>query len=51
MNADFIDALRLETNSKLDPKNKHELGQFMTPSIISDYMASLFTQKKVKVHY
>ena len=46
MNADFIDALRLETNSKLDPKNKHELGQFMTPSIISDYMASLFTQKK-----
>ncbi|MCQ9327573.1 Eco57I restriction-modification methylase domain-containing protein [Neisseria dentiae] len=46
MNADFVDALRLETDFKLNPKNKYELGQFMTPSIISDYMASLFTQKE-----
>jgi modification methylase bsuBI len=46
MNSNSIDALRLETNCKLDPSNKYNLGQFMTPSVIADYMASLLTQKK-----
>ena len=38
----MIDDLRLITNNKLDPANKAIWGQFMTPSCIADYMASLF---------
>lgn len=37
-----IDSLRLEANAKLDPSKKGELGQFMTPSTIAEFMASLF---------
>ncbi len=39
-----IDARRLEANSKLDPARKSKLGQFMTPSAIADFMASLFSR-------
>lgn len=42
MNSVVIDDIRLQVNLKLDPKNKSKLGQFMTPSVIADYMASLF---------
>lgn len=38
----LIDARRLEANTQLDPKNKGALGQFMTPSAIALFMASLF---------
>lgn len=38
-----IDALRLETSSRLDPKRRAELGQFFTPSLTANFMASLFT--------
>ncbi|WP_228261847.1 Eco57I restriction-modification methylase domain-containing protein, partial [Acinetobacter pittii] len=38
-----IEHIRKVTNSKLDPKKKSELGQYMTPSVIAEYMASLFT--------
>lgn len=37
-----IDSLRLEAKAKLDPANKAQLGQFMTPSRIAEFMASLF---------
>ncbi len=37
-----IDLMRLEANQKLDPRRKSELGQFMTPARVAQYMASLF---------
>ncbi|EHU1360622.1 SAM-dependent methyltransferase [Acinetobacter baumannii] len=43
MNLMTIEHIRKVTNSKLDPKKKSELGQYMTPSVIAEYMASLFT--------
>ena len=49
MNSAMIDDLRLQTNIKLDPKNKSKLGQFMTPSVIANYMASLFSKNKTHV--
>lgn len=49
MNTATIDNIRLEINTKLDPKNKSKLGQFMTPSIIANYMASLFDKGASKV--
>ena len=36
--------LRIKANSKLNLKNKSELGQFFTPHPISLYMASLFNR-------
>jgi adenine-specific DNA-methyltransferase len=36
------DASRLSVNSALEPDRKTALGQFMTPSVIAEYMASLF---------
>lgn len=38
-----VDLMRLEANQKLDPGRKSELGQFMTPSRVAQYMASLFS--------
>ncbi len=38
-----VDLVRQEANRQLDPKRKSSLGQFMTPSIVAEYMASLFT--------
>ena len=38
-----IDATRLEATKLLDPSRRSSLGQFMTPTVIADYMASLFT--------
>jgi adenine-specific DNA-methyltransferase len=49
MNTVTIDNIRLQVNTKLDPKNKSKLGQFMTPSVIADYMASLFYKGASKV--
>lgn len=37
-----IDEVRRMASSKLDPERRSELGQFMTPSAIADFMASLF---------
>ncbi len=42
MNTATLDSIRLSVNSKLDQKNKSKLGQFMTATVIADYMASLF---------
>jgi adenine-specific DNA-methyltransferase len=36
------DASRLSVNSALEPDRKTALGQFMTPSVIAEFMASLF---------
>ena len=46
MNNATIDELRLEANSKLDPKKKWELGQFMTPSNIAELMSNFFDSPK-----
>lgn len=37
-----LDLLRLEVNGKLNPARKTELGQFMTPSRVAQFMAYLF---------
>jgi adenine-specific DNA-methyltransferase len=36
------DAIRLKVIGALEPDRKSTLGQFMTPSVIADFMASLF---------
>lgn len=41
-----LDLLRLETTRQLDPKQRVALGQFMTPTSVADFMASLFSQRK-----
>lgn len=38
-----IDETRRQASRWLDPSRRSELGQFMTPSAIADFMASLFT--------
>lgn len=45
MDAELIDLLRIRVNGLLDKNKKVNLAQFMTPSNIADYMASLFTNK------
>lgn len=49
MNTATIDNIRLQVNTRLDPKNKSKLGQFMTPSVIADFMANLFDDNASKV--
>ena len=39
-----IEQTRLEANGHLDPERKVQLGQFMTPSGVADFMASLFSE-------
>lgn len=41
------DLIRKEANGQLDPKRKSVLGQFMTPSTVAKYMASLFRARPV----
>jgi adenine-specific DNA-methyltransferase len=36
------DAIRMKVNAALEPGRKSALGQFMTPSLIAQFMASLF---------
>lgn len=49
MNLMTVEHIRKITNSKLNPKKKSELGQYMTPSVIAEYMASLFNDKKKSI--
>lgn len=37
-----VDEIRLAASSQLTPDRRADLGQFMTPSAIADFMASLF---------
>ncbi|MEZ4620521.1 MAG: hypothetical protein R2867_34125 [Caldilineaceae bacterium] len=37
-----VEGYRLEANQHLDPKTQTELGQFMTPASVAEFMASLF---------
>lgn len=39
-----IDKARLEASRDLDPTRRSKLGQFMTPTVIADFMVSLFTR-------
>lgn len=43
MNVDFNQELRA-ASEKLDPQRRASLGQFMTPMLIAEFMASLFQQ-------
>lgn len=43
MNGVVVDRIRHEANAKLDLKRKSDLGQFMTPYGIAEFMASLFS--------
>jgi adenine-specific DNA-methyltransferase len=45
MNGALVDQTRIEANTRLDPHRKSELGQFMTPFAIAEFMASLFTNR------
>ncbi|MEE8434746.1 MAG: hypothetical protein V3S64_08160, partial [bacterium] len=38
-----IDQIQRDVNQRLDSKRKSALGQFMTPSVIADFMVSLFS--------
>src|SRR5262245_21741931 len=38
-----VDQARLEANTRLNPQRKIELGQFMTPASVAQFMASLFS--------
>ena len=38
----FADTRRLEISPTLDPKRRRNLGQFMTPARIAEYMAAMF---------
>lgn len=44
MNVAVLDNLRLEANARLDPSNKSKLGQFMTPSVIAEFMSKFFVE-------
>jgi adenine-specific DNA-methyltransferase len=46
MNIHFLDAVRKEATQRLDQSKRGMLGQFMTPSAIAAFMASLFTLAK-----
>ena len=39
-----IDSARLQVSKQLDPDRRSQLGQFMTPTRIADFMVSLFTR-------
>lgn len=39
-----LDQMRMEANGQLDQKRKAEFGQFMTPSNVAGFMASLFSE-------
>jgi tRNA1(Val) A37 N6-methylase TrmN6 len=41
-----LDPIRLEVSAKLDRKQRLALGQFMTPSGVAEFMASLFPSTK-----
>ena len=41
-----VDIYRLDVNKKLDPRQKSELGQFLTPISIARLMASMLTCKE-----
>ena len=43
MNSIAVDQIRLEVTQRLDPECRSAFGQFMTPSAIARFMASLFS--------
>ncbi len=41
-----VDQARLEANGRLNPTRKVELGQFMTPASVAQFMAGLFSERQ-----
>lgn len=48
-NLDHVDSVRRELAPKISQKQKSALGQFMTPSSVARFMASLFTRTALPV--
>ncbi|MBA3285212.1 MAG: N-6 DNA methylase [Nitrosopumilus sp.] len=44
-----LDTIRIEASKNLDQAKRSELGQFMTPTIVANFMASLFLNTKSAV--
>ncbi len=42
----MADLLRVDATRKLNPKTRGALGQYMTPAVVADYMATLFDSRK-----
>lgn len=49
MTPNTVDTIRKVVNDQLIPKNKAEYGQFMTPSVIAEFMAKLFDKQALNV--
>src|SRR5512138_2322252 len=45
---ELLDVTRQETSRTIPTKTKSELGQYMTPSRIADFMATLFRIEEAK---
>lgn len=45
----MLDMIRLEASTKLDRQHKTALGQFLTPSSVANYMASLFPPSSLEI--
>lgn len=45
---EHLDIIRKEVGSRITQKRKSELGQFMTPSSVARFMASLFSSKTLQ---
>lgn len=46
---DNVDAARRQASDQLDPARRSELGQFLTPSPIGRFMASMFETRRAEV--
>lgn len=45
-----LDGRRLSVNKRMDPSRKSELGQFLTPDRIAEFMAALFSPPAQQAH-
>ncbi|MFQ5744330.1 MAG: BsuBI/PstI family type II restriction endonuclease [Acidobacteriota bacterium] len=45
-----VDFFRIDASRRLDPKKRSELGQFLTPPSIAEFMASMFALGRDSVH-
>lgn len=44
------DLYRVETDRKLDPAHRSEMGQFLTPSVVAQFMAAMFANRPEALH-
>jgi len=46
----MLDDARKEAAARLDPRNRAQMGQFLTPTPIATFMAEMFRCRKAEVH-